>query len=69
MNFNTSPKQLREPISVSKSVGESIIVESVYCDSPVFVIHKSEMADLIELDMVDSDVILGMVGSLPIMNK
>ncbi|KAG5575756.1 hypothetical protein H5410_055890 [Solanum commersonii] len=34
--------------------------EIVYRDCPIFINHKSTMADLIELDMVNFDVILGM---------
>ena len=35
-------------------------MERFYHDSPVSVNHKDTMADLVELDMVDFDVILGM---------
>ncbi|KAH0776371.1 hypothetical protein KY290_007782 [Solanum tuberosum] len=60
MNFNVLPEQLSESFSVSTPVGESILAERVYRDCPISVNHKSTMADLIELDMVDFDVILGM---------
>ncbi|KAG5599152.1 hypothetical protein H5410_030522 [Solanum commersonii] len=60
MNFDIIPKQLSEPFNVSTAVGESILAESVYCDCPVSVNHKSTMANLIELDMIDFDVILSM---------
>jgi len=60
MNFNVLPEQLSEPSSVSTPVGESILAERVYCYCPIFVNHKSTMADLVELDMVYFDVILGM---------
>ena len=60
MNFEITPEQLSEPLSVSTPVGESTLVKRVYCDCPIFVSHKSTMADLIELGMVDFDVILGM---------
>ncbi|KAG5570110.1 hypothetical protein H5410_059876 [Solanum commersonii] len=60
MNFDVIPEQLSEPFSVSTPVGESILAERVYRDCPVSINHKSTMVDLIELDMVDFDVILGM---------
>jgi len=60
MNFDVLPEQLLEPFSVSTPVGESILPERVYRDCTIFVNHKSTMADLVELDMVDFDVILGM---------
>ncbi|KAG5568314.1 hypothetical protein H5410_064671 [Solanum commersonii] len=59
MNFDVIPEQLSEPFSVFTPVGEFILAERVYRDCPVFVNHKSTMADLVELDMVDFDVILG----------
>ncbi|KAH0658156.1 hypothetical protein KY289_026904 [Solanum tuberosum] len=58
MNFDVIPEQLSEPFSVPTPVGESILAERVYRDCPISVNHKSTMADLIELDMVDFDVIL-----------
>ena len=58
--FDVLPEKLSEPFSVSTLVGDSILAERVYRDCPVFINHKSTMADLVELDMVDFDVILGM---------
>ena len=69
MNFEISPEQLSEQFRVSTPVGESILAERVYCDCPIFISHKSTMADLIELDMVDFDVILRMTGSIPVMHQ
>ena len=60
MNFDVIPEQLSELFSVSTLGCESILVERVYRDCPISVNHKSTMADLIELDVVDFDVILGM---------
>ncbi|KAH0641167.1 hypothetical protein KY285_037753 [Solanum tuberosum] len=60
MNFDVIHEKLSEPFSVSTLVGESILAERVYRDCSIFVNHKSTMADLIELYMVDFDVILGM---------
>ena len=58
--FDVLPERLCEPFCVSTPVGDSILAERVYCDCPVSINHKSTMADLVELDMVDFDVILGM---------
>ena len=60
MNFEIIPEQLCKLFSVSTPVCESILAEIVYLDCPVFVYYKSTMTYLIELDMVDFDVILGM---------
>ncbi|KAH0678989.1 hypothetical protein KY284_020074 [Solanum tuberosum] len=60
MNFNVLPEQLSEPFRVSTHVGESIVVERVYRDCPIFVNNKRTMTELVELDMVDFDVIHGM---------
>ncbi|KAG5571441.1 hypothetical protein H5410_061207 [Solanum commersonii] len=59
MNFDVLPEKLLESFSVSTPVGDSILAERVYPDCTIFVNHKSTMVDLVELDMVDFDVILG----------
>uniref|UniRef100_M1DZZ4 Gag-pol polyprotein n=1 Tax=Solanum tuberosum TaxID=4113 RepID=M1DZZ4_SOLTU len=59
MNFDILPEQLLKPFSVSTPVGESMLVERVYHDCTISVNHKDNMANLVELDMVDFDVILG----------
>ncbi|KAH0657055.1 hypothetical protein KY285_031937 [Solanum tuberosum] len=58
--FDVIPEKVCEPFGVSTSVGESILAERVYHDCVISINHKSTMADLVELDMVDFDVILGM---------
>ena len=60
MNFHIIREQLSEPFSVSTPVGESILAERVYHDYPISVSHKSTMANLVELDTVDFDIILCM---------
>ncbi|WMV09984.1 hypothetical protein MTR67_003369 [Solanum verrucosum] len=57
-NFDVLPGKLLEPFSVSTPDGESILAERVYRDCFISVNHKSTMADFIELDMVDFDIIL-----------
>ena len=58
--FDVIPEKLYEPFCVSTPVGESILAERVYRDCVISINHKDTMADLVELDMVDFDVILGM---------
>ena len=58
MNFEIISEQLSEPFSVSTLVGKSILVERFYRDCPFFINHKSTMAVLIKLDMVEFDVIM-----------
>ncbi|XP_070039585.1 uncharacterized protein [Nicotiana tomentosiformis] len=60
MEFWIEPEQLHEPFSVSTSVGESIVAARVYRDCVVTVHGRDIMADLIKLEMVDFDVIMGM---------
>ncbi|KAH0758098.1 hypothetical protein KY290_021591 [Solanum tuberosum] len=60
MNFDVLTEKLCEPFSVSTLVGESILAKRVYHDCDISINHKNTMVDLVELDMVDFDVILGM---------
>lgn len=49
-----------EPFSVSQPVGESIPDNRVYHYCTISINHKDTMDDLVALDMVHFDVILGM---------
>ena len=60
VNFNILPDLLLKTFSISTPVGDSILDERVYRDCTIFSNNKSTMPDLVELDMVDFDVILGM---------
>ncbi|XP_069146944.1 uncharacterized protein [Solanum lycopersicum] len=60
INFDISLEQLSKPFSVSTHVGESILSERVYRDCPIFFNNRITTTSLIELDMVEFDVILGM---------
>src|SRR5688572_26991763 len=57
--FEVVPEMLLEPYLVSNPVGESIVARKVYKQCPIFIMHKMVPCDLIELDMIDFDVILG----------
>ena len=58
--FEILPEHLLEPFSVSTPVGESILVEKVYRNCIVSIHRRDTMDDLVELNMVDFDIILGM---------
>ena len=57
--FEILPKKLCEPFCIYTPVGESNLAERVYLDCPFFIDLKNIVADLVELDMVDSNFILG----------
>ena len=59
IQFN-GPETLSEPFSVSTPVGDPIVARWVYRNFPINISHKVTSADLVELEMVDFDVILGM---------
>ncbi|XP_049388843.1 uncharacterized protein LOC125853210 [Solanum stenotomum] len=58
--FGVEPELLHEPFEVSTSVGESIIARRVYYGCLVTIYGRDTLANLIELEMVDFDVIIGM---------
>ena len=53
------------PIRVSTPVGESVIVEKVYRSCLVNFLGRNTHVDLVILEMVDFDVILGMTWLSP----
>ena len=57
--FEILPRELCKTFCVSTLVGESILEERVYRDFHICINHKNAISDLVELDMVDLDVILG----------
>ena len=60
VQFSVSPETLSEPFLVSTLVGDLVIARRVYKNCSVTVYQKVTVADLVELEMVDFDVILGM---------
>src|SRR5688572_31757088 len=60
MRFSVRPELLKDPFHISTPVGESVIARTVYRSCPISIFHKTIPCDLVELEMVDFDVILGM---------
>ncbi|XP_070010659.1 uncharacterized protein [Nicotiana sylvestris] len=59
-SFGVEPEQLHEPFSVPTPVGDSITATRVYRNCVVMVCGRATTADLIVLEIVDFDVIMGM---------
>ena len=58
--FNVSPQNLSKLFSIITPVNGSVISRRVYKNFPITVSQKSTLVDLVQLEMVDFDVILGM---------
>lgn len=57
--FEILLESLVELFNVSIHLGESILVKRVYSDYTISIYRKDTIADLVELDIVNFDVILG----------
>ena len=60
MHLGKEPKQLDNPINVSTSVGENLRIDAVYLNSIVKIQENELLVDMLPLEMIDFDVILGM---------
>lgn len=60
VHFGFGRKRIFDPFSISTSMGESIVARKVYKGCVVSIFHRKILLDLIELDMVDCYIILGM---------
>ena len=58
--FDVLPEILDEPFLVSTPVGESVVAKRVYRNCPITLTNRVSYVDLVELDMFDFDIILGM---------
>ena len=58
--FDALPDILHEPFLVSTLMGESVVAKRVYQNYPISLPNRVSYVDLVELDMLDFDVILGM---------
>ena len=52
--------ELIEPFEVATPVGDSVIATRVYKNCSVVIYSRRTVADLIELNMIEFDIILGM---------
>lgn len=57
--FDVCPDILLEPILTYTLIDESVVTKRVYLNYPVLVFHKVIPCDLVKLDIVDFDVIVG----------
>ena len=60
MKFFVLPDNFVELFSVTTPVGDSIVAKRVYKSCPILLSNRATLVDLVELDMLDFDVILGM---------
>uniref|UniRef100_M1DAF1 Gag-pol polyprotein n=1 Tax=Solanum tuberosum TaxID=4113 RepID=M1DAF1_SOLTU len=60
MRFDVLPNVLLEPSSMSTPIGDSVMPKRVYRKCPTSLFYRFTLIDLVELDMLDFDVILGM---------
>ena len=58
--FDVLPDVLVEPFSICTPMGDSIVAKRVYRKYPVMLPNRVTLGDLVELDMFDFDIILGM---------
>ncbi|XP_070020167.1 uncharacterized protein [Nicotiana sylvestris] len=58
--FGIVPEILRDPLVVSTPIGESIIARWVYRGCSVSICGRQTSTDLVELEMLDFDAIMGM---------
>ena len=62
--FHILPDILNEPFMVSYPVSESIVAKRVYRNCPLMFPNSVTYVELVELEMLDFDVILGMIGCM-----
>ena len=60
MHLGREPKQLDSPMNVSTSVGKNLRIDAVYLNCIIKVQGNELLVDLLPLEMVGFDVILGM---------
>jgi len=60
LRFDRQPEMLNHPFLVSTPVGDSLLVKYEYRDCQIRVEGRDTLANLIVLDMIDFDVLMGM---------
>ena len=58
--FYILPNILNEPFTVATAVGDSVVAKRVYRNCPIMLLKLVTKLDLVEIDLVDFDVLLGM---------
>ena len=58
--FEILPDILNDPFIVTTPVGESVVAKKVYRNFPIMLPNRVTYVELVELDKLDFDVILGM---------
>ena len=58
--FDVSPDVLLDVFTVSNPIGESIVANRVYRNFHVSLSHRVTYVDLVELEMLNFNVIIGM---------
>ncbi|XP_070028627.1 uncharacterized protein [Nicotiana sylvestris] len=59
LRFSRQPELLNDPFLVATPVGEALLVEYVYSACQIRVEGRDTLADLIVLDMIDFDMLMG----------
>ena len=57
--FDILPDILHDPFIVSTPVGESVVAKRGYKNCPIMFPNRVSYVDLVEIDMLDFDIILG----------
>ena len=57
--FDVLPNVLIEPFSVTTPVGDYVVAKRVFRSCSISLTNRVTWVDLVDLDMVDSDLILG----------
>lgn len=60
VSYGFSPKNISLVFLVSTSIGDSIIPRRVYRNYVLSIFYRDTMTDIVELDIVEFDVILGL---------
>ncbi|XP_070026351.1 uncharacterized protein [Nicotiana sylvestris] len=60
LKFGRQPELLNDPFLDATPIGESLLVEYVYRACQIRVKGRDTLADLIVLDMIDFDMLMGM---------
>ena len=58
--FDILPDILNEPFKVTTPVGDLVVAKRVYRNCPIMLPNRVTHVELVELDMVDFNIILGM---------